>query len=102
MPETASKESKRNNIKKGRGAGRRWEMPQGEKESPLREYMLMQSLFAHGFSGERRGSDPAGELRNHSIINLCSSADHTWDFMVIKLQIKSGSFPSECKQLCSV
>ena len=97
MPATASKESKRNNKKKkgggggsGLGAGRRWEMPQGEKRKSTQRIYVNAKPVCTRFSGERRARIPVGELCNYSIINLCSSADHTGDFKVIKLQIKSG------------
>ena len=59
------------------------------KEREKRIYVNAKPVCTR-FSGERRARIPVGELCNYSIINLCSSADHTGDFKVIKLQIKSG------------
>ena len=64
MPATASKESKRNNKKKGGGggsglgAGRRWEMPQGEKRKSTQRIYVNAKPVCTRFSGERRGKDP--------------------------------------------
>lgn len=114
MPQTAPKEGKkdrkkkrerrkrRNGRKRGSGRGRRevWKCFREGKKRPLREYMLMQNPFARLVLQRRAVRIPICELHNYSVINLCGSADHTGDFMVIKLQLKSGSSPSEYKQLC--
>ena len=64
-------------------------MPQGEKrKSTQRIYVNAKPVCSPGSLEKGAAAIPVGELRNHSISNLCSSADHTWDFMVIKLQIK--------------
>lgn len=82
---------KRGGAGSGLGAGRRWEMPQGEtRKSTQRMYVNAKPVCSPGSWEKGAARIPGGELCNYSIINLCSSADHTWDFMVIKLQIKSG------------